>query len=392
MKWRGPGPGAVVAAAFIGPGTVTTATLAGARTGTALLWCVAFATLATILLQEMAARLGLVTGAGLGSGLRRVGGRVGPPLAWLAVIAVLVGSVAYEAGNLTGAGLGLGEALGVAPRGIAVVTAFAAGLLLWAGRYRLIERILIACVALMGVIFLATAVLVLPALPALLRGLFVPSLPDGATLTALGVVGTTIVPYNLFLHAAAVNERFTGIADLDAVRRDLYWSVALGGVITAAIVVTAAAALDGAAIGSATDMAGQLEPLLGRWASRAFTLGLAAAGLSSAITAPLAAAYALLDLLGRGRNTRSPLARATFGSALVIGALVAALGTRPVPLILAAQALNGLMLPLVAGALLVAMNSRALLGDAVNGRWRNGVGVGVVLLCALLGVRALVAL
>ncbi|MEX1050093.1 MAG: Nramp family divalent metal transporter, partial [Gemmatimonadales bacterium] len=363
-----------------------------ARTGSALLWCVAFATVATIVLQEMAARLGIVTGAGIGAGLSRAGGKAGKGLAWLAVVSVLVGVVAYEAGNLTGAGLGLGAAAGVQPKYVVLVSAVLAGLLLWSGRYRLIERVLVVCVAIMGLVFFATALMVLPSVPGLLRGLTIPSLPDGATLTALGLVGTTIVPYNLFLHAAAVNERFSGQADLQAVRRDLYWSVALGGVITAAIVVTAAAALDGAAVRSAGDMAGQLEPLLGPWASRAFTLGLAAAGLSSAITAPLAAAYALLDLLGRGRATTHVVARATFLTALAVGAAIAYVGTRPVPLILAAQALNGLMLPLVAAALLVAMNSRTLLGDAVNGGWRNMAGVAVVLLCAALGIRAIAAL
>ena len=386
------GPGLIVTAAFIGPGTVTTATLAGAGYGAALLWCLGFATVATIVLQEMSARLGLATGGGLGRALHQIPGPswAGPALAGLAVGAVVLGAAAYEAGNLTGAGLGLSAALGLSPKTLALIGAGVAGALLWTGRYRIVERVLVGCVAVMGITFLLTAVLVLPRVDGVLAGLLVPRLPDGAELTALGLVGTTIVPYNLFLHAAIVSERWGGPGDLTAARWDLVLAIALGGVVSAAIVITAAGALGGQEIRSAAAMAAQLEPLLGRWAARAFSVGFAAAGLSSAITAPLAAAYALQDTVGRGRDVRVPLARAVIGSTLAVGVLVTLIGTRPVALILVAQALNGLILPIVAVVLLLAMNDRRRLGNQVNG-WRANLAGGiVVLLCATLGIRGMV--
>ncbi len=391
-RWRGVGPGLIITAAFIGPGTVTTATLAGASFGTALLWALLFATLATMVLQEMSARLGLATGAGLGQALRATPGPrwLGRALAALAVAAVVIGAAAYEAGNLTGAGLGLAGAAGFSPRAWIAGGALTAAMLLWTGRYRLVERALVVCVAVMGIVFLLTAVLVIPRVPAILSGLVLPRLPEGAGLTALGLVGTTIVPYNLFLHAAAVCERWRGADDLPAARLDLVLAIGLGGIVSAAIVVTAAAVLGAREIRSASDMAAQLEPLLGPWAARAFTLGFAAAGLSSAITAPLAAAYATLDVLGRGRDIRAPLARAVFGGTMLIGAAVALLGTRPVPLILAAQVLNGLVLPIVAVVLLIAMNDRRRLGAHVNRWWANLLGGLVVALTLALGLRAVV--
>jgi manganese transport protein len=389
---RGFGPGLIVAAAFIGPGTVTTATLAGARFGATLLWCLLFATLATMVLQEMSARLGLSTGAGLGRALRETPGPrwLGPALATLAVGAVVTGAAAYEAGNLTGAGLGLAGTVGLTPKTWALIGAVLAGGLLWSGRYRLVERVLVTSVAIMGIVFLITAVLVAPRVPDLLRGLAIPSLPTGAGLTALGLVGTTIVPYNLFLHAAAACEHWSGTDDLPAARRDLVLAIGLGGIVSGAIVVTAASALGNQEIRSAGDMATQLEPLLGRWAARGFTVGLAAAGLSSAITAPLAAAYATLDALGRPRDFRSPLARGVIFGTMAVGVLVTLVGTRPVPLILLAQVLNGLVLPVVAVVLLVAMNDRRRLAGQVNRWWANLLGVTVVGLCLVLGVRALV--
>jgi Mn2+/Fe2+ NRAMP family transporter len=118
-------------------------------------------------------------------------------------------------------------------------------------------------------------------------------------------------------------------------------------------------------------------------------VGFAAAGLSSAITAPLAAAYATLDVMRAGRDVRTPTARAVLGSTMLIGAIIALLGTRPVPLILLAQVMNGFVLPIIALALLLAMNDRRRLGDDVNGWRANVFGGAVVLLSAALGVRAI---
>jgi manganese transport protein len=390
-SWRGVGPGVVVAAAFIGPGTVTTATLAGARHGVTLLWALAFATIATIVLQEMSARLGLVTGAGLGRALRSVSGPrwLGPALAALAATAVVSGAAAYEAGNLTGAGLGLETMTGVPLRGWIGIGTVAAAALLWTGRYRLVERVLAGCVAVMGIVFVATALLVMPHVGTLLAGVFVPGIPTGAELTALALVGTTIVPYNLFLHAAVVRERWAGADDLRTARLDLVLAIGLGGIVSAAVVITAAAALEGAEVRSASDMAGQLEPLLGAWASRGFAAGYAAAGISSAITAPLAAAYTVLDALGRNRDVRTHTARWVWASCIAIGGVAAWASLRPVPLIVFAQVVNGLLLPIIALVLLVAMNDRRRLGTHVNG-WRGNLAGGIVtLLCAVLGLRAI---
>lgn len=392
----------IVAAAFIGPGTVTTATLAGARYGVTLLWALLFATVATIVLQEMSARLGLATGSGLGQALRRVGGPpwLGIMLASLAAVAVIGGAAAYEAGNLTGAALGTESVTGVPLRVWVGVTTVLAGMLLWTGQYRLVERVLAVCVAVMGVVFLTTAILVAPRLGDLLQGVFVPRLPgssestrfflSNSEFTALALVGTTIVPYNLFLHAAAVNQRWSNVRDLPAARWDLILAIGLGGIVSAAVVVTASAALNGTEVRSAGEMAIQLEPLLGPWAGHAFAIGYAAAGISSAITAPLAGAYTLLDTLGRGPDVRQVGARAVWLGCILVGAGAALVGMRPVPLIFVAQIINGLVLPIVAVVLLIAMNDKRRLGAHVNG-WRGNVAGGaVVILCTLLGARAVV--
>lgn len=382
---RSIGPGAVVTAAFIGPGTVTTATLAGAGFGYALLWALTFSTLATLALQEMSARLGLVTGAGLGEAIReqfRGGARL---LAVVLVIAAIaIGNAAYETGNLLGAGLGLSGAAGGTTRTWGLVIAALAFGLLWTGRYRAIERAMIAMVVLMSIVFLATAIVSRPPILEILRGMFVPSLPHGrALVVTVGLIGTTVVPYNLFLHAAAVRERWTGPEDLPVARVDLSVAIILGGFVSMAIVATSAAALggNGAQISSAADMASQLEPLLGAWARVFFSAGLFAAGMTSAITAPLAAAYAAAGALGWNRDLRDRRLRAVWMLVLLTGAAFTATGVRPVPAILFAQVANGVLLPAIAIFLLFAVNSPRM------GRYRNGVKAnaagGIVVLVAI---------
>lgn len=394
MKWR-IGPGAVVAAAFIGPGTVTTATLAGAGYGYDLLWALTFSLLATLVLQEMAARLGLVTGAGLGEAIRR---RFTRPVARLVAVSLVIaaigfGNAAYETGNLLGAALGAEAAWGGAPRTWAIAAGVMAFLLLRTGSYRVVERVLVTLVALMAVTFLVTAALVRPPLGPMLAGLFIPTLPGGAgMLYVAGLIGTTVVPYNLFLHAAAVRERWAGPADLPAARIDLGISIVVGALVSMAIVATSAAMAEraGAAdIASAADMAVQLEPLLGPGAGIFFAVGLLAAGLTSAITAPLAAAYATAGALGWPRDLGDLRLRAVWMTVLAVGIVFAGLGVRPVPAILFAQVANGILLPAIAVFLLLAVNDRRWMGARANGVAMNVAGVVVVMVALALGLRAL---
>ncbi len=284
----------------------------------------------------------------------------------------------------------MGELLGGSSRVWGPLLGALAFALLWSGRYRWVERVLVAMVATMGVVFLATAIALKPSLGSVLGGLVPRGLGDrAALLTALGLVGTTVVPYNLFLHASAVRERWKGEGRLDTARADTVVSVSLGGVISIAVLVTAAAAPGLARVASAADMAGALEPLLGRWARGFFACGLLAAGLSSAVTAPLAAAYATCGVLGWPSDLRSAQVRSVWVSVMLVGVTLSALAVRPIPAIIFAQAANGLLLPVIAVFLLYAVNDRRLLGPRANGPISNLLGAVMVLVAALLGVRSL---
>ena len=388
MMLRNFGPGLLVAAAFIGPGTIVTASRAGASYGTALLWAVVFSGVATAVLQEMAARVGLVTRKGLSEAIRESFAK--PALRFfslgLVAVAIMFGNAAYETGNLLGASLGLEILSGVSPKLWAAAIALAAFALLWSGTYRMIQSVLVALVVLMSGVFLLTAALVNPSFSELGRGL-VPSLPDGSLLTVIALIGTTVVPYNLFLHASTVQEKWpsdmkTGEA-LAQSRLDTALSVGLGGLVTIAILVNATPFDDASSLSA---IASQLEPVLGDWAGAFFGLGLFAAGLTSSITAPLAAGYAMSGALGWERDLTSSRFRAVVAFVILSGLVLALIGRSPTEAIILAQAANGLLLPLIAIFLIVVVNDGALMGAFKNRPLQNLIGVLVVLVVTGLGV------
>lgn len=391
QKFKNVGPGALVAAGFIGPGTVTTCTVSGASYGYTMLWALLFATVATIIFQEMASRVGIVSGKGLGENIRdRIPNKA---LMWIAIviviIAIFVGNIAYETGNITGGILGIQAVVNAPMIPIVIVLGVLAFAVMWVGSYKLVEKILTGIVIFMGLVFLITAFASPVDWGAVVAGLFTPSLPEGQAgakgiLTAVGLIGTTIVPYNLFLHASGASERFKDPEQIADARFDCILSIGLGGIISMAILVCAAANMHAAGITvtNGKDMAVALQPLLGNWATVLIGIGLLAAGFSSAITAPLSAAYAVNGVLGWGKTLKDLKFKIVWIIVLVAGCLMAVLlGKSPTELILVAQAANAILLPIMAFFVMYVANGKSL------GKWRNHAFsniCGVIFICITL--------
>ncbi|MDE5422513.1 Nramp family divalent metal transporter [Ancylomarina sp. DW003] len=400
-KLKNLGPGILVTAAFIGPGTITTCTLTGAGFGYTLLWGLVFSVVATIILQEMTARLGIIGQKGLGEALRQQFRN--PFLKAMAIIlvlsAILIGNAAYETGNILGASLGMIEISQVSIINIwgfelqiwGPVIGIIAFALLIMGSYKSLERILIALVLLMSVAFISTTIIIGPKLLPILKGMFIPSLPDGSILMLIGLIGTTVVPYNLFLHASVVQEKWKNKSDLSTARTDLLYSVILGGLVSMSVVITAAVAFYGTntEIRGASDLASQLKPLLGNWAGIIMSIGLFSAGISSAITAPLAAAYATSGILGWKADLKSWRFKAVWMIILFIGIIFSATGFSPIQAIMFAQVANGILLPVIAVYLLIIMNSKKLLSGYTNNLIQNIIGSAVVLIMIGLGIKSI---
>ena len=359
-----------------------------------VLWAVLFSVAATVILQDMAARVGLAGRRGLAEAIRDSldNRRIRVGVLGLITVTILVGNAAFQTGNLIGASLGLSLLSGLPQEALAlVVGGLAAGLLL-TGTYQTIQNALVCLVGLMSIVFCAVAGLTAPDIGDLIAGVLIPRLPPGSLLTVLALIGTTFVSYNLFLHASTALERWPDASRNDEnireSRRDTVFSVVLGGLITATVVVAASPLLgQGADAANAAAVAERLEPLLGRAAPVFFGLGLFAAGLTSAITAPLAAAYAAGGALGWPPDLRSGRFRLLWGFVLATGVFCAvALGGSPYYVILLAQAGNGLVLPLTLILLLMVANKTRIMGTHRNSRLTNVLGVIVVLVISWLAL------
>lgn len=380
------GPGTLVAAAFIGPGTVTVCTLAGANFGYSLLWAMLLSIFATIVLQEMAARLGLITGKGLpeilNSAISNKTLRI--TIIILVLAAIAIGNTAYEAGNISGGVFGLNTVFGTQWYFPLLLGLVAFGLLFF-GNYKILEKVLMTLVIIMGISFIATAIIIGPDFKGILSGLFIPVINDGNIYTIIALIGTTVVPYNLFLHASLVSEKWQNASSLSVARWDTIVSVILGGFISMSIIVAATVTSEAA---NGVDLAAALEPLYGSFSKYVFSMGILAAGITSAITAPLAAAFVVKGCLGWKDSMKSWRFKAVWIFILGLGVLLASIGIRPVELITFAQIANGLLLPIIAILLLWLVNQK-LLGNYQNKTWQNAIALVVIIIAIILGAKTL---
>jgi manganese transport protein len=386
--------GLIITAAFIGPGTVTTATLVGAQTGYALVWLLIFAICATFVLQEMASRLGSVTGIGLSEAIMAEISK--PAIKWiigaLIVAAIGIGNAAYEGGNITGAALGLSASFGGDIQFWSLSLGSLALLLLISGHYTIVERCL---VVIMSVVFITLMILVGVDTSLLTKGLMLQSPILSNTALALAIIGTTIVPYNLFLHAglsAHDKQKDSSSVNLSAKevnqqRGQLFASIGIGGLVTFAILSSSVTAFYVTQIAvDPSNISSQLTPLLGQQAGLFFGIGLFAAGLTSAITAPLAAAYAISGLLGWQAKLQDLRFKLTAIAIVATGTLVASIGLKPIALILIAQTSNAFLLPISVILLVWVCNQKSLMGEHKNGVFANA-GAAIVV-CLVLGLAA----
>ncbi|WP_291868735.1 Nramp family divalent metal transporter [Maribacter sp.] len=385
------GPGVLVAAAFIGPGTVTACTLAGVAFGYALLWAMLLSVIATIVLQEMSARLGIVTQRGLADVIKE---ELKTPWIKITIIviilaAIVIGNAAYEAGNIGGATLGLEAIFGKESSGYyPIVIGLCAFILLYLGNYKSLEKTLVTLVILMSVSFLCTALITKPNIVEVLKGLLIPSMPEHSILTVVALVGTTVVPYNLFLHASLVSEKWKSIKDLKTARKDTVVSIALGGLVSMAIII-AASTIPGKEITNVLDLAKGLEPLYGNAAKYFMGIGLFAAGITSSVTAPLAAAYVVNSCFGWKADLKDYRFRLVWMAILFLGVFFLFFGIKPIEIIKFAQVANGILLPVIAIFLLWVVNRESVMGKYKNSKLQNVIGGIIILLSLLLGAKSI---
>ncbi len=383
------GTSSLVVAAFVGPGTVLTCATAGIDFGYALGWVLLFSVGATFILQSFTAGAGILSGLGMGEALRRY--TRDSPMRWvvisLVVLGLWAGTAAFEAGNIVGAVAGMSSLMAV-PDGVLVLLVGGLAAIVLFLELRMATRVLAGLVLLMSGIFLVTMFLAPVDWEQAFQGLILPRIPEDGLVRTLAMVGTTIVTYNLFLHGSAAKKYWTGFDLQFAWRRELTGMaifLPLGGIVSIAILF-AGATLETGSVVSVAAIAPVIRPAAGPFAELLFGIGLFAAGITSAVTAPLAAACGVREIFGWPDNSKHTGFRLVWISVLLTGMGFAFYGRNPLEIIIAAQAANGLLLPFIAGfVLLLATRQKAVKIP----RWYLGLGILVTLICAVLGMRTI---
>jgi manganese transport protein len=344
---------AVISAAFIGPGTLTTAIAAGSLYKLDLAWAVLLSGVACLMLLELAGRLSIATNQNLGSLLMmKFGKGKGKMVALIVGFAVIFGCAAYEAGNIMGAVSGLELLSGVQPRTSTIIISLLVFFVLWTGKRKHIGMIMTALVMLMGIAFCWLAIREFPEAEQFISAIKNIHIPADASLLTVGLIGTTIVPYNLFIGAGISRGQ-----DLISMRAGLLLSVGLGTLITLSILI-AGNVVEG--FNSFADLQEALQSHMGLGAGVLLGLGLLAAGFSSSITSPYAASIVAEDVL---QFKSKQHVKWVWGIVLLSGFLFGISGYKPIPVIIAAQAINGLILPLVAVYLIILCNDKSLISE-----------------------------
>jgi len=376
------GPAFLVSVGYIDPGNWATSLEAGSRFGYRLLWVVLLSNLIALVIQNLAARLGLVTGESYAVNCRRHFGRPVWLSIWLATEAALV---ATDVAEFLGAMLGFQLVLGVNAAVAAILSALATFALLALSRFgdRVVEAAIIGFVALVGCCYVFELSSIRLDWIAIGRGTVVPWLDWNSSVVAAGILGATVMPHNLFLHSSVVRRKIRPqemTAAMRATFADSFLALNSAWLINAAIAITAASVFfsHGLSVTSITQAHATLEPLLGRFAATIFGLGLLAAGVSSSATATLTG-QVVID--GFFRKQVSVFVRRGF---TLFPAMVIIIYGSPEPLLIASQVALSLLLPFALVPLILLTARPSVMGAFANGRLSNILACGCALVVLLL--------
>ncbi len=383
------GPGIITANVDNDAGGIATYSVAGAHFGYSLLWTLIPITIALIVVQEMCARMGVVTGKTLADLIRE---KFGVKATFFLMLSLLLADMGNTVAEFAGWASSM-EIFGVNKYISVPIGALAVWLLVVKGTYRFVERIfLIACTVFLT--YIVSAYLVHPPWGEIMIATVKPSFDFKASylMMVIGIVGTTIAPWMQFYLQSAVVEKNIKVENYGASRMDVIVGCIMTDVIAFFIIVACAATMysGGIRITDAKDAAVALFPLAGKNASILFAIGLANASLFAASILPLATAYYVCEGMGWesgiDKNFKTaPQFMWLYTGLIVVGALIILIPNAPlVPIMLLSQVVNGIMLPFVLIFMLILINDKDLMGDYTNSRTFNVIAWATILIMVAL--------
>ncbi len=385
------GPGIITANVDNDAGGITTYSVAGAHYGYSLLWMLVLVALALIIIQEMSARLGVVTGKGLADLIRE---SFGVRATAIIIGVVLIANLANTVSEFAGVAASM-EIFGWSKYVSVPLAAGGVWLLIVKGSYKVVERIFLVASALY-LAYVASGILANPPWAQVLEAARTPTFhfEAGYVTIFVTIIGTTIAPWMQFYQQSAIVDKGLKVIDYAYERLDVVVGSVFAVFVAAFITIACAATLyaNGVRIETAKDAAMALRPLAGPYASTLFALGLLNASVFSAAILPLSTAYVVCEAFGWEAGVSHSLKEAPvfFGiytALIVLGAGIILLPIKSlVQAMLASQTLNGVLLPVILVVMLRLINDKRLMGKFVNGRVFNIISWAMVVVLILLTV------
>ena len=370
------GPGIITANVDNDAGGITTYSVAGAHYGYSLLWMMPLVALALIVVQEMSARLGVVTGKGLADLIRE---RLGVRLTALIIGIFLFANLANTVSEFAGVAASM-EIFGVSKYLSVPVAAVVVWLLIVKANYKWVERVFLAASAIF-LAYIVSGVLARPPWGEVAKAFVTPSFQfePGYVAIFVTIIGTTIAPWMQFYQQSSIVDKGLKITEYAYERIDVVVGSLFAVIVASFIMIACAATLhtNGVRIESAKDAALALGPLAGRYASSLFAFGLLNASVFSAAILPLSTAYVVCEAFGWEAGVNhgwrdAPIFFTVYTALIILGAAVILLPIQSlVKTMMASQTLNGMLLPIILIVMLRLINEKRLMGRWVNGRAFN---------------------
>jgi NRAMP (natural resistance-associated macrophage protein)-like metal ion transporter len=387
------GPGIITANVDNDAGGITTYSLAAANYGYAILWMMIPTTIALVVIQEMCARMGAVTGKGLSDLIRE---SFGVKVTFYVMIALLLTNMGNSISEFAGIAASL-EIFGISKYISVPVCAVLVWLLIVKGSYKVVEKVfLVAC--LVYIAYPIAAFMAGPNWNVVLKATVTPTFKSDSAylMTLIGIVGTTIAPWMQFYQQAAVVEKGITADQYNFSRIDVIFGCIMAIVVAFFMMVACASTIHihGLKIETAADAALALKPLVGQYASSLFAFGLFNASLFGACILPLSTAYYICEGMGWESGVNKDFEQAPqffwlFTIIIFVSAVLILIPNAPLMTIMfISQVVNGAVLPFVLFFMIMLINDRKLMGDYVNGPTFNIIAwvtvvVMIVLTCIM---------
>ena len=389
------GPGLITASADNDASGIATYSLVGSNYGYRMLWIIVVVTFGEVVVAEMSARMGAVTGKGTSDLIRE---NFGVRVAFFSMICLLIANLGTTVGQFAGIAAGA-ELFGISRYLAVPLVALLLILIVIAGSYFIVEKFLLV-LSLFSLSYIASAFMGKPDWGLVLKDALVPTFDSSPMflLVVLATVGTTITPWGICYIQSSVADKGVGIKDYKYTRLDVVIGSAWGNVVSAFIIIATAATLfaNNIRVESAEQAAMALEPLMGTGAKALFSIGLLGASVLAGSVLPLATAYSLCEAFGweRGLDKKfkeAPVYYAIFISVIIISALIILIPRMPLFSVMwLSQTLNAIFLPLLLVLVLKLVNKPRLMGKMVNTRFQNIAGVVLTIAISLITVLLLV--